>query len=1133
MTSWKIHSTLIVLFLLCFVNSLFVHSAFAIDPATLQTIDTRYFAGPGKTKISYLDSRTGQVVDQFNSGAVDGGERYIISAALDGLGNTYYLVATSVQVGLVYKYQVQLYRMSRVGGIPHLVKTLQEYPVGTNPYAEPLMALDVFRNRIAVFFPSVNRNLGIGQGFHPVTFPQIIVYDLRDLLRGESGIVSTINLDPPQTTTTCSEDRAYTCASHVDCTPDQCIGPPFCPAGKCFLGGDCRLPAGFCLASGPYCSFGNVPGFGALLALTFNLDGSVNFIAGKEGCYNSSTGTQISEPVALWRASSGTAFKLADLDIPLGDVSFAGPTAGVSNFFDPTVGTDGSLVMLVRRNISTSSQETFLRYYDLSDGTHTDAALPFIVGSPIATGLREVRGLTADSAGNVFVLFSQSGICRFAPQPGVFCYFDSTCTGIAAGSTCTAPAPKTTLYKLIRNKGSVSFNNTPVVIKELTQTTQDYSFSGFATPLYLLYRPAQRIYLDWNRSPEMAYDYVSRYVKGSVPNPAPCGSAINNISSFSNPNQPRANLSNSDRATVLGTALRIFNQSGFVLPIIDSTYYSAASANDGVVVRFGRTASIDGAAFDIGCGGGGAVYVGNQDQCNKRTDARIAVFQRHVTADGTLRNNFTPAFIGRTVAHEIGHALGIRHMLATDGVSDSVMDYHYSASAIETFVNHPAQIVEPPRSMCSPSSARHNPMAHLRLATTCDSRSELSTAQLIPGSYDSCTGCSKCPVSQIAVASISSSIAISNLTVEAPSASAQAVDDDEPTDKPLWDAYSFLGDISANQPATLSFPLSESGEIQIVGSIAAGNIDVAFIPNAAANSEPLFNPEQLFALAQTNPQTGRKEISGQLVRFDASGVPIATVGSLKLGLGNGMNSKEAKCSSTLHSTLASAISKLSATEKKCIKTAIKPRSAAVWNQCLNSGVTSLNRSLTTKGNAYNKTCTSTPPPFGLSNFSNLTNTAKNILSANRDQLFISLDDNIQNLSNAADGICLQTAVTSFSACASTVAKEFASCIKNGVSGKSAPKDALLPFVSLTDIKHCLNSDPKSKVAKACSTSVAKKVGVRCTAQQLENLIPGCSSTNLSSCGASTAKCAVCLSGLAGTNVDCDALDDGEWNQSCS
>lgn len=113
---------------------------------------------------------------------------------------------------------------------------------------------------------------------------------------------------------------------------------------------------------------------------------------------------------------------------------------------------------------------------------------------------------------------------------------------------------------------------------------------------------------------------------------------------------------------------------------------------------------------------------------------------------------------------------------------------------------------------------------------------------------------------------------------------------------------------------------------------------------------------------------------------------------------------------------------------------------------------------------------------------------------------------------------------------------FLNCKKNGLKSKTQP------FLSNADLQTCFDpliDDPAGKIAKAV-TSLQETVAKKCAAVPLATAFPGsCSGAanapDLAACIDRRVECRTCriFNGVDGLARDCDLVDDGTANASCS
>jgi hypothetical protein len=137
--------------------------------------------------------------------------------------------------------------------------------------------------------------------------------------------------------------------------------------------------------------------------------------------------------------------------------------------------------------------------------------------------------------------------------------------------------------------------------------------------------------------------------------------------------------------------------------------------------------------------------------------------------------------------------------------------------------------------------------------------------------------------------------------------------------------------------------------------------------------------------------------------------------------------------------------------------------------------------------------------------------------------------------------CQRSLVTAARKCHDASLGEFNRCKKAGLKDGS--------IASAADLGACLASDPKGKVARACdlgSDGEAKVDPLRAALRdacaddgvELPAALPPCGETDVEaahSCVRSRIGCRVCreLAAADGLTSDCDAVDDGQANASCS
>ena len=114
------------------------------------------------------------------------------------------------------------------------------------------------------------------------------------------------------------------------------------------------------------------------------------------------------------------------------------------------------------------------------------------------------------------------------------------------------------------------------------------------------------------------------------------------------------------------------------------------------------------------------------DRFNRRSDGKVAVFVNDAQTDA------------ETAAHEVGHALGLRHVdpnSTADQKNDEVMDYEPSSYAPPNFVPRFVNAVSPIFDITA-FGATHNPLYHLKRYVDGFTDAELRAEGINPGTWD-------------------------------------------------------------------------------------------------------------------------------------------------------------------------------------------------------------------------------------------------------------------------------------------------------------------------------------------------------------------------------------------------------------
>lgn len=267
----------------------------------------------------------------------------------------------------------------------------------------------------------------------------------------------------------------------------------------------------------------------------------------------------------------------------------------------------------------------------------------------------------------------------------------------------------------------------------------------------------------------------------------------------------------------------IFAASGVDIDILDSRYDAKRSA--ALEVRFGPSILgaagnrlLDGKAWDVAPLGLSAC-----DRFNSRWDGQVAVF---VTPGVGLE---TPGYTADTIAHEVGHGLGLRHVLPGAAAPTEVMDYDFVEGTAEQFTDVVSQIIEPPTATGDPKADTHNPYYHLNRYVLGE---DPGTSR--PGTWDLGT----ITIQKFEITNISHAGNLHNVT---PGAGLGAADGELGCE--TWSNVAYFAEVD---PAvdTLSFYNYADSPLSIFASSEAGDTwDIVFGTGDAEN--PVFTFENL------------------------------------------------------------------------------------------------------------------------------------------------------------------------------------------------------------------------------------------------------------------------------------------------
>ena len=207
--------------------------------------------------------------------------------------------------------------------------------------------------------------------------------------------------------------------------------------------------------------------------------------------------------------------------------------------------------------------------------------------------------------------------------------------------------------------------------------------------------PPQKVFLAFNQASSFSLIVPTAFGK-AWPIVNPFGST------------PAATISDSYRTTVTSQIKEIFSRSGIL-----NIDWTTSGSDDAIAVYFCPLVNADLLGYSKG----------PPDRFNTKRRGEVIVF---------VNESFPlPNLDAESAAHEIGHALGLRHVnptTATDPSDEEVMDLDFSSSP--EFINAVSDVTD------ITSFSTHNPLYHLRRYVDGWSSAQLQNAGINPGTWD-------------------------------------------------------------------------------------------------------------------------------------------------------------------------------------------------------------------------------------------------------------------------------------------------------------------------------------------------------------------------------------------------------------
>lgn len=175
----------------------------------------------------------------------------------------------------------------------------------------------------------------------------------------------------------------------------------------------------------------------------------------------------------------------------------------------------------------------------------------------------------------------------------------------------------------------------------------------------------------------------------------------------------------------------------------------------------------------------------------------------------------------------------------------------------------------------------------------------------------------------------------------------------------------------------------------------------------------------------------------------------------------------------------------------------------------------------------------TPPDFGPTDANTISGAAiQKELDLIHDVFGSDLDaaSTILPSSDKAGSKCQAGVTKTIGKCRSAHLKAFNKCKKDGL------KSADNWFDEPSDLKLCMGSDPKGKIAKTCNTKLTDTITKKCPSPAVDTdaAFPECAGRDLVECLNESVRCRVCLALNEADAIDrdCDEFDDNASNGSC-